>query len=209
MARAVVARPSIDGPSIDGNEPMVAEDASKLPGTIRVGRVARAHGVLGELEVRPDWVESPGLLEAKQVVLELETGVLEPRRVRSSRRTPKGVLLSLEGIDDRDAAEARRGCTVRVSRDVLPRLAEGEYYLCDLVGADVTAPDGPVGTVIEVQMYPSVDAIVIEAADGRAFEQPLLDEWIATVDVGSRRVELASRDGLIEWEKPRPRPRVQ
>jgi 16S rRNA processing protein RimM len=182
---------------------------STLSATIRVGRIARAHGVSGELEVRPDWAEGSGLLDAKHVVLESETGELEARRVRSSRRTSKGVLLSLEGIDDRDAAEARRGRTVRVSRELLPRLAEGEYYLCDLVGAAVTAPDGPVGTVVEVQMYPSVDSVVIESSDGRSFEQPLLDEWIAKVDVAARRVELASRDGLIESEKPRPRPRAQ
>jgi 16S rRNA processing protein RimM len=180
-----------------------------LSATIRVGRVARAHGVVGELEVRPDWAEGSGLLEAKHVELESETGELEARRVRSSRRTPKGVLLMLEGIDDRDAAEARRGRIVRVSRDLLPRLADGEYYLCDLVGAEVSAPDGPVGTVVEVQMYPSVDAVVIESSDGRSFEQPLLDEWIAKVDVASRRVELASRDGLIESDKPRPQPRSQ
>ena len=119
------------------------------------------------------------------------------------------MLLSLEVIDHRDPAEERRGRTVRVNRDVLPRLAEGEYYLCDLVGAAVSAPDGPVGTVVEVQMYPSVDAVVIESADGLWFEQPLLDEWVTKVDVASRRVELASRDGLIESEKPRPRPRAQ
>ncbi|HWO14546.1 MAG TPA: ribosome maturation factor RimM, partial [Polyangiaceae bacterium] len=115
----------------------------------------------------------------------------------------KGVLLRLEGIDDRDAADARRGYAVRVSRDVLPRLAQGEYYLCDLVGASVVAPDGVVGTVVEVQMYPSVDALVIDAGEGNSFEQPLLDEWIAKVDVESRRVELVSRDGLIEADKPR------
>lgn len=181
---------------------------STVSATIRVGRVARAHGVLGELEVRPDWADGTGLLDAKQVVLESETGELEAHRVRSSRRTPKGVLMFLDGIGDRDAAEARRGRAVRVSRELLPRLADGEYYLCDLVGAAVSAPDGPVGTVVEIQMYPSVDAMVIESADGRSFEQPLLDEWIAQVDVTSRRVELASRDGLIESDKP-PRPRAQ
>lgn len=182
---------------------MSQKDASTLPGTIRVGRVTRAHGVSGELEVRPDWAEGRGLLDAEQVVLETETGALEPRVVRSSRRTAKGVLLLLEGIADRDAAEARRGCTVRVSRELLPRLGAGEYYLCDLVGAQVTAPDGPVGVVVEVQMYPSVDAIVIDAGDGELLEQPLLDDWITRVDVAARRVELASRDGLIESEKPR------
>jgi 16S rRNA processing protein RimM len=184
---------------------MVAGADDELDGTIRIGRVTRAHGVTGELEVRPDWEQSRGLLAAREVVLESEAGELEARAVRSSRRTPKGVLLLLEGIEDRDAAEARRGNAVRVRRELLPELADGEYYLCDLIGADVVdSADGSVGRVIEVQMYPSVDAIVIEAADGSRYEQPLLDEWLARVDLKARRVTLASRDGLIEAPKAGP-----
>jgi 16S rRNA processing protein RimM len=179
-------------------------DAAMLDGMIRIGRVTRAHGVSGELEVRPDWEQSRGLLEAREIVLESDSGERESRSVRSSRQTPKGVLLSLEGIGDRDQAEARRGFAVLVRREVLPALADGEYYLCDLVGATVECPDGPVGQVVEIQMYPSVDAIVIEAADGARFEQPLLDEWIARVEPKARRVELVSRDGLIEVPRARP-----
>jgi 16S rRNA processing protein RimM len=172
-------------------------------GTIRMGRVTRAHGVAGELEVRPDWEHSRGLLAATEVLLESESGALEARRVRASRQTPKGLLLRLEGIEDRDAAEARTGNVVRVARDVLPKLKDGEYYLCDLVGATVTCSEGPIGEVVEVQMYPSVDAVVIEAPDGERFEQPLLDEWIARVDVSARQIMLASRDGLIEAPRAR------
>jgi 16S rRNA processing protein RimM len=176
----------------------VARVELELDGTIRIGRVTRAHGVVGELEVRPDWEESSGLLAAREVLLESESGELERRVVRSSRRTPKGVLLRLDGIDDRDQAEARRGYAVRVPRELLPALGAGEYYLCDLIGADVESPEGSVGRIVEVQMYPSVDAVVIEAADGTRYEQPLLDEWLAHVDVAARRVSLASRDGLID-----------
>lgn len=173
----------------------------ELDGTIRIGRITRAHGVTGELEVRPDWEESRGLLAAREVLLELESGEVTAHAVLGSRRTPKGVLLQLDGIDDRDAAEARRGNAVRVRRELLPKLGDGEYYLCDLIGADVDSPDGPLGRVVEVQMYPSVDALVIEAADGSRHEQPLLDEWLASVDVGARRVSLVSLDGLIDVPK--------
>lgn len=175
-----------------------------LEGTLRLGRVVRAHGVTGELEVRPDWAESRGLLEVAEVFLEAPSGELERRAVRARRRTPKGILLALEGIDSRDDAEARRGHLVRARREALPSLGEGEYYLSDLVGVAVTAPDGLVGTVVEVQMYPSVDALVIEAPSGERFEQPLLDEWLAGVDLEARQLSLSSRDGLIEAPRPRP-----
>ena len=97
-----------------------------LDKTIRIGRVTRAHGVTGELEVRPDWEHSRSLLEAREVVLEALSGELEAHAVRAARQTPKGILMMLDGISDRDAAEACRGNAVRVSRDLLPSLAPGE-----------------------------------------------------------------------------------
>ena len=166
--------------------------------TIRMGRVARAHGLTGELEIRPDWPESRGLLDAEEVVLESADGQRELCKVTRSRQTPKGVLMLLVGIADRDAAEARRGYTVSVPRGALPALAEGEYYLCDLVGLGVFGAEGLVGHVVEIQMYPSVDAVIIQTPAGEWVEQPLLDEWVERVDFAAQRIVLASLGGLIE-----------
>jgi 16S rRNA processing protein RimM len=161
--------------------------------------ITRAHGLSGELEVRLDWADSKSLLAAADVLLEDEAGRREQHAVSAVRKTPKGVLLALEGIADRDAAEERRGRVVLLPRAALPKLAPGEYYLSDLVGARVMAPDGAeIGTVTEIQMYPSVDAVVIESAAGERWEQPLLDEWILRVEIEERRIILASEGGLIE-----------
>lgn len=166
---------------------------------LRVGVVTRAHGLSGELEVRLDWADSRALLAAPEVVLEDAAGRRERRAVSAARRTPKGVLLALAGVTDRDAAEERRGRSVLVPRGLLPELAPGEYYLSDLVGARVVDSAGTeIGTVSEIQMYPSVDAVVIDAPSGMRWEQPLLDEWIARVELEERRIVLASDGGLIE-----------
>jgi 16S rRNA processing protein RimM len=152
----------------------------------------------GELEVRLDWSDSRALLEARRVVLTRPDGGTEAHVIAGTRSTGKGVLLRLEGIADRNAAEALCGSTVSVSRAELPPLQEGEYYLCDLVGLPVSGPDGPLGRVLEIQMYPSVDAIVIEAPDGARFEQPLIAEWLERVDVAGGGILLRSLDGLLE-----------
>jgi 16S rRNA processing protein RimM len=148
--------------------------------------------------VRPDWVDSDSLLSAKQLIAESADGTRRTLKVVRARRTPKGILVLLEGIADRTAAEALKGQHVGVSRAALPRLKEGEYYLCDLVGLDVLGPSGAVGRVVGVEMYPSVDAAVIETDAGELLEQPLLEEWIEEVNVLARRLVLSSLDGLIE-----------
>ena len=74
----------------------------------------------------------------------LQKGKDAPRRVkiaavRSHKERP---LLLLEGVADRTAAEALRGCKLFVRREDLPEPDDDEVYLEDLLGCDVILPDG-------------------------------------------------------------------
>lgn len=158
----------------------------------------RAHGLLGAIEVRLDWPGSRGLGSVPRVLLEAPDGQRTCRTVSATRPTAKGVLLSLEGVVDRDAAEALRGHTVWVERNALPELAPGEYYLSDLIGFQVLVDEREIGHVVGVQVYPSVDAVTIEGAGGEHWEQPIVDQWVARVDLAARSLVLSSEDGLIE-----------
>ncbi|MBX3127120.1 MAG: 16S rRNA processing protein RimM [Polyangiaceae bacterium] len=165
---------------------------------VEVGRVSRAHGLQGELRVVPFWAQSRALLEVAQVLLRLPDGSERTHRVSRARAANKAVLLALEGVDDVDAAAALKGAVVAVERAAMPPLGPGEYYLSDLVGAIVNAPDGEVGRAVAVVTHPTVDVLVIELSDGRRVEQPLVEHWIDAVDLERGVVQLASREGLIE-----------
>jgi ribosomal 30S subunit maturation factor RimM len=69
--------------------------------------------------------------------------------------------------------------------------------LVDLIGAKVVGPEGEIGKVVEIATHPSVDALLIETADGRTLEQPLVPDWIARVSVAEKLVELSTLEGLI------------
>lgn len=152
----------------------------------------------GEVEVRLDWADSRALLDAERVLVTLPDGKSELKALAGTRQTHKGLLVRLEGVVERNGAEALGGATLSVLRSELPPLEAGEYYLCDLDGLQVRGPEGALGRVIEVQMYPSVDTIVIETPTGQRFEQPLLPEWLTSVDVAGRTITLSSLDGLLE-----------
>jgi 16S rRNA processing protein RimM len=170
----------------------------RSPDLIEIGRVARAHGVRGELRVALHWPDSDALLEASEVLIELPDR--EPRRIEvvHARRADRAILLTLHGIADRDAATALRGAKVLVERSSLPAAEEGEYYLCDLIGARVVEPAGEIGEVVEIRSHPSVDCLVIRTASGSLLEQPMVLPWLERVDVAERCVYLSGRDGLIE-----------
>jgi 16S rRNA processing protein RimM len=142
------------------------------------------------------WPESTALASVSQLQL-VKHGEQRVFKLGGARAGNGAQLVRLEGIDDRTTAEHWRGAKVLVERSQLPELTDNEYYLADLVGLRVLAPDGEVGVVVELVSYPSVDCIVIESATGKRVEQPLLPEWIAEVSAATREVKLTSRDGLI------------
>lgn len=164
---------------------------------VELGRVGRPHGIRGEVRVQLHFAQGDTLLGVASVVVSQKGKADRTYGVISARPAGKGVLLALEGVEDRDAADLLRGATISVPRGELPEPEEGEYYLCDLMGARVVGPSGDVGEVIEIRVHPSVDCLVIQTPDGKTLEQPLVEPWIERVDVEEGIVELSSTDGLV------------
>lgn len=131
------------------------------PVWLKVGEICGVHGVRGELRLRShcEPIESIFTLLPWRV----GEGAQAPSwsSVRG-RRHGKGLLARLEGIEDRDAAEALVGRSVWVPRDRLPPVAEGEYYWADLEGLEVVTREGfCLGRVDHLFATPGNDVMVV------------------------------------------------
>ena len=128
-----------------------------------------------------------------QVLLGLDhvwLGPDEPRRVRVLSARPHGemVLLTLEGVQGREAADALRGVEVFAPREALPPPDEDEYYHADLVGLNAFDPAGAtLGTISDVIQYPSVDSLVLQGPEA-VHEVPLLVPYVVEVDIAGGRI---------------------
>ncbi len=131
------------------------------------------------------------------VQLTLADGSLRELEIESVQSAGKQLIVKFAGVDTRTAAEAVPGARIAVERSLLPALGEGEYYLVDLIGAHVVGPGGPVGEVEEVRTHPTIDSVVVRAADGTRCELPLGPPWLRRVDAAAKLIELESTDGLL------------
>lgn len=148
---------------------------------IEIGYVARAHGVRGELRVGTHDPESTTLAGAEAVVI-----AGQRYAVRSARPVPAAWLLVLEGVGDRNAAEALRGNPVMVDRGLI-EVDEGEVILADLVGCRVELPDGrPWGEVVEIEVGPQDRLVVHDGAVERLI--PFVPELVREVDLDADRI---------------------
>jgi 16S rRNA processing protein RimM len=170
---------------------------------VAVAEVARPHGVRGELRLKVYNTDSD-LLSRRggpgSVRLRFPDGSERDVALLQARESNKAVLVRLAGVDDRDTAEALRGAQVCVPRDAVPALAEGEFYACDLEGARAVLGSGgsgeEIGRVQGIVSYPTCDALVVDRGGGRTIEIPLLDAYVASVDVAGKVVQIVTIEGL-------------
>ena len=150
--------------------------------------ITRPQGVNGELRVHlfnPDSTLLQGLDEVFLRPPEDEVPSLV--EVVSWRRAPKASLLRLEGVTSREQAEELRGVELCVPRSALPPPDEGEFYFADLLGLKVVQEGKPIGEVVQVLDYPSVECLQVRTAGGLV-EIPMLPQWIERIDLKAREV---------------------
>jgi 16S rRNA processing protein RimM len=141
--------------------------------------------------------DDSALFDVESVTAVLENGSERSLRLEGVRPSGRSVLVRFAGVVDRDQAVTLRGARVFVDRSELPALAEGEYYLVDLVGLEVRGPDGRVGEVLGVSVNPSVNSVQVKLPDGRVADVPLVPHWVHRVSIEERVLELSSLDGII------------
>src|SRR5262249_43323036 len=117
-------------------------DAAAGDGRVAVGEVVGAHALRGLLRVRAYQPPAPSLAPGRTVRLR-RAGVSQPATIVSA--TPHGrglVLVGIEGVDDRDAAERLVGSRVLVDAAELAPPADDEFYYHELVGYTVETTAG-------------------------------------------------------------------
>lgn len=109
---------------------------------ILVGRIHGAFGVRGEVKLESLTEPQGNLVRYQPWILRDAAGREREVSGAKARAGGKGLIGTLPGIEDRDAAEALRGAELFVPRSALPPPKDGEFYWVDLEGLRVENLDG-------------------------------------------------------------------
>jgi 16S rRNA processing protein RimM len=175
---------------------------------IEIGKVSGAVGIKGEIKIHHYSGESERLAGVGEFFLESD-GDPEPFAMKSIRYNGRTPILSLGGVDNRNAAEALRGRRVFVRRENLAQLEAGGYYVSDLIGVAVEDEGGNnLGSVVEILDNPAHDILVVQPrineSDGKTknFFVPFVDVFILGVDVDEDgapvKIRVSLPEGLAE-----------
>jgi 16S rRNA processing protein RimM len=165
---------------------------------VAVGRITRSVGLKGEMSLAMLTDTPERFAKLKKVWVGADERQVVRHTVLSVRVTRSAVVLKLQGIESRSAADERRGQFVFVSEDETIPPKKGSFFIHDLVGMNVVTESGEeVGTVQEVMQLPAHDVWVV-AAGGKEVLLPAVKEVIRSVDVQRRVVVIRPLEGLLE-----------
>ena len=162
-----------------------------------VGVFQGAHGVRGDVKLRT-YTENP---KSVPKFKDLRLGPDGQRVViLSSRSTKSGLVVRVEGVSQREAAQALNGQELFVTRASFPELKGDEVYLSDLEGLDVLEDGKKIGTVSAVHNFGSEDLLDLQLDEplkvyGKSLMVPFRRDVVPDVDIEKGSLSIR----LTEW----------
>ncbi len=149
---------------------------------ILIAEITTAHGIKGLVKLR-SYAEDAYDLEDYTLFTHEQNNTT----LRLTLKNPiKGDWLAeIEGVSNRNAAEALRGTKLYIDRSQLPSLPAGEHYHSDLIGREVVnANHQKIGTLAALQNFGAGDLLEILTHDGQKLYYPL-----ATARINESHIE--------------------
>ncbi len=172
---------------------------------VLLGEIGRAHGLKGEVRVKSFTADPTAIADYNPLTTETGQRIV----LTTSRRAPGGapdlLVVRIEGVSTREAAEALNRARLYAPRDRLsPTEDEDEFFLADLIGLSAIDPTGaPIGTVVAVPNYGGGDLVEIApSSGGPSLLLPFTKNFVPSVDLAAKRLVVDYAESDADNEIP-------
>ncbi len=154
-----------------------------------IGKVTGVHGLKGNLKVWSYAESSDTFSSGMTVLLRAEDKCEKQFTILEASAYKKGIMLSLEGINNRNLAEELIGKEILIHRDDLPKLGEDTYYWQDLIGLEVIDHErGFIGRIENIFPTGANDVLVVKHNDQEVLV-PVHKHFIESIDIDAGTVK--------------------
>ena len=168
---------------------------------IECGKIINTHGCRGDVKAEP-WTDTPrDLIDLGRVFIGDGEDKTEMKILRGSVMQGRFLMLTLEGVESMDAADALRNTVLYAAREDF-HLAEGQYFLSDALGLPVydtrEGREGKLlGIVTDISPNAASDIYTVKTPDGAEVLVPAIPVFVTEVIPGEC-VRMTPIDGMFE-----------
>lgn len=155
---------------------------------IEMGVFSVPHGVRGQIKLR-SFTEIPEDIAGYSP---LQDSKGHCYRLAVEGHAGNMLIVSVDGVSDRNAAEKLKNITLYVPRSALPKLRKGEYYHEDLVGLKLSTADGTAfGEILSVHNFGAGTLVNIRLARGGEEYLPFNPAVFPEIDIEKKSAVIA------------------
>jgi len=175
---------------------------------LRVGVITQTHGLKGEVKVFPTSDEQNRFESLERVYLIFEKKGLKKNireiyelEIEKVRYFKQFVILKFKDIDNINDIEPYKGMDLMIKRENALPLADGEYFIADIIGLKVYDEEGEIGVVKDVLQTGANDVYIVKCNDrydNKELMLPNISDCIKEVDVPGKKMKVHIMKGLLD-----------
>jgi 16S rRNA processing protein RimM len=161
-----------------------------------LGVITGVHGIQGEVKLRsftsrPEAIAGYGPLDASNG---------QTITIKSLKPHKDFYRARIEGVADRNAAEALRGLELSVTRDRLPEPEDDEVYHADLIGLTVLDKAGKaIGKVENILNFGAGELVELRLdGENSTILMPFNTDTVPDIDLDAGTLTISPHEGLFE-----------
>jgi 16S rRNA processing protein RimM len=154
-----------------------------------VGKLGRPRGVQGEMYITP-LTDFPERFNGMEEIHVKSRNGWEKMRIASVEMIGSRPVIRFDGVGSPEEAARMTNRELAVPKDQMVSLREGEFFGFDLIGCEVFEQENgqQIGKVIDVEKYPANDVYVVQTAEGKQLQVPVVGEFVKDIDVIAKRI---------------------
>lgn len=163
------------------------------PELINIGKISGVFGVKG-------WVKVYSLTDPRENILDYSPWIIkkgnEVKEIKlvNGKRQGKSIVVCIDGVSDRDAAETYNNWEIFVSKEQFPETEEGEYYWADLIDLQVETEQGMSLGKVDHLIETGANDVLIVKSEGEERLIPFIQGQVI------KRIDLESHVMIVDWD---------
>lgn len=161
---------------------------------IKIGQIVNAAALKGEVKVYNYSDYKERFEELNYVYVEEEKTKIE--KVRYMKEM---VILKLQGVGDRNEAEAMKGKDLYIDESQLRDLPEDTYYIKDMIGIEVrNQNDEIIGRLKDVLQNTAQDLYEVELENKKTTLIPAVEEFVLDINIKENFMKVKLIEGILD-----------
>ncbi|MEM7656077.1 MAG: ribosome maturation factor RimM [Bacteroidota bacterium] len=166
---------------------------------VTLGYFSKARGLQGEIKAVMDVFDIQEYRQVKRLFIARKEEPLREIQVKKFKiQSQKLAVLKVEGVNDRESAEALQGHTIYFPEAELPPLGDGHFYYFETIGYQIEDENlGQLGTVKDFLDGAAQDILQM-AYQGKDVLIPMTRQFVLRADQEARIIYTNLPEGLLE-----------